>query len=278
MKTTELPIRPYARLLTMLSEQLIKNERVALLELIKNAYDADANWVRVCFDSFNEDMSANNDSRIIVEDDGQGMNPAEIRESWMNPANPQKYIRKRKGNRTTSGKKRIVQGEKGIGRFALLKLGSYITVTTRTRDTDFESVLVHDFTEYDSEFTEEQSESKDIFLDEIRVLYSESSPPQTIQQTHGTKIEICKTKGVWSMKAVSRLVKDLSALTDPISKIAKHETADEFQIIIECNGKQLQIEDENEEILKRLKLPRFCGRFTIWDSGCVLEPPFVVYG
>ena len=42
MKSTELSIRPYARLLTMLGDQLIKNERIALLELIKNAYDADA--------------------------------------------------------------------------------------------------------------------------------------------------------------------------------------------------------------------------------------------
>ena len=37
-----LSIRPYARLLTMLGEQLLKNERVALVELIKNSYDADA--------------------------------------------------------------------------------------------------------------------------------------------------------------------------------------------------------------------------------------------
>ena len=90
MKTSELPIRPYARLLTMLSEQLIKNERIALLELIKNSYDADANLVRVTFDAFNDDMTARSDSRIIIEDDGHGMSPEVIRESWMNPANPQK--------------------------------------------------------------------------------------------------------------------------------------------------------------------------------------------
>jgi len=51
-----LTIRPYARLLTMLGEQLIKNERIALTELIKNAYDADAKWERVSFINFQDDF------------------------------------------------------------------------------------------------------------------------------------------------------------------------------------------------------------------------------
>ena len=42
-----LKIRPYARLLTMLGDQLIKNELIALVELIKNSYDADASWVKM---------------------------------------------------------------------------------------------------------------------------------------------------------------------------------------------------------------------------------------
>ena len=49
MKSEALAIRPYARLLTMLGDQLIKNERIALVELIKNSYDADADRVQVRF-------------------------------------------------------------------------------------------------------------------------------------------------------------------------------------------------------------------------------------
>lgn len=252
MTTTELPIRPYARLLTMLSEQLIKNERIALLELIKNAYDADANLVRVTFDAFNEDRSIRSDSRIIIEDDGHGMSPDVIRESWMNPANPQKYIRKKKGNRRTLGGRRIVQGEKGIGRFALLKLGSHVTVTTRTDDYNFESVLLHDFTNYVSEFTEDQTEVQDIYLDEIRVLYSETSPPETIRQPHGTVIEIRNLKGSWSKRTIDGLIRDVLALTDPITRITNRETPDVFQIDVVFNGETLSIDDENTDDLKRL--------------------------
>ena len=49
MKPETLKLRPYARLLTMLGDQLIKNERIALVELIKNAYDADADRVELRF-------------------------------------------------------------------------------------------------------------------------------------------------------------------------------------------------------------------------------------
>ena len=52
MNKTSLPFKPYARLLTMLGDQLIRNERVALVEIIKNAYDADASWVKVTFAGF----------------------------------------------------------------------------------------------------------------------------------------------------------------------------------------------------------------------------------
>ena len=73
-----LKIRPYARLLTMLGEQLIKNEQIALAELIKNSYDADADWVKVSFENFDYDENKNEiytraDSKIIVEDNGSGM-------------------------------------------------------------------------------------------------------------------------------------------------------------------------------------------------------------
>jgi HSP90 family molecular chaperone len=124
-------VRPYARLLTMLGEQLIKNEKVALGELIKNSYDADANWVQVRLIGFAKDdkdddrLITTPDSMIEIEDDGEGMTFEVLRDAWMNPATPIKF--KQKGDETTrrtKGKKRIIQGEKGIGRFATYKLGS----------------------------------------------------------------------------------------------------------------------------------------------------------
>ena len=53
----ELKIRPYARLLTMLGEQLIKNEQIALIEILKNAYDADAENVSISFNNFGDSLN-----------------------------------------------------------------------------------------------------------------------------------------------------------------------------------------------------------------------------
>ncbi|MBR0188982.1 MAG: ATP-binding protein, partial [Clostridia bacterium] len=106
-------IEPYARLLTMLSEQLIKNEVVALTEIVKNAYDADSNWVRICFENFTRNYKAQKDSRIIIEDCGCGMTEEVLRHDFINPASANKKIKKERGETSPNG--RILQGEKGIG-------------------------------------------------------------------------------------------------------------------------------------------------------------------
>ena len=69
----QLHFKPYARLLTMLGDQLIKDEKTAIVELIRNSYDADASHVEVYFENFGEDWSVRNNSRIIITDDGCGL-------------------------------------------------------------------------------------------------------------------------------------------------------------------------------------------------------------
>ena len=108
-----LSIRPYARLLTMLGEQLLKNERVALVELIKNSYDADASRVDVMFEGFTEEMTKKPGARIVVRDDGCGMTLETVQRAWMNPATPTKFLAKKRGRRLTPERKRVVQGRKG---------------------------------------------------------------------------------------------------------------------------------------------------------------------
>ena len=252
MSLEKLSIRPYARLLTMLGDQLIKNERIALVELIKNAYDADADSVEVRLENFNEDMSVNDCSSIVIKDDGCGMSPERIKDSWMNPADPKKYIEKKKGKRKTPEKERVIQGEKGIGRFSVLKLGKSITITTRSEGSEFESVLKYDFTEFDDEFTLRKDEQKDIFLDEIEIDYSEVAPPKLITDSRGTVIEIRELKGRWNQNAIEKLCMDVSGLTDPVSRIIDRKATDNFRISVFCNEKPQPIEDKNAEYLKRL--------------------------
>lgn len=222
-KPESLKIRPFARLLTMLGEQLIKNERIALIELIKNSYDADASWVKVTFEGFEKDFAITADSKIIIEDDGDGMTSKLIKKHWLNPATPEKKIRKEIKETTLKG--RVIQGEKGIGRFAILKLGRKIEVVSRAKGENAEQVLNYDFSRFDDDFLTEKGEKKELFIDDLSVSLDINDPVEVIKEKkvnlsvgiinrkpHGTRITISDLKGSWSEDKVEKVFHDVARL------------------------------------------------------------------
>ena len=239
-----LSIRPYARLITMLGDQLIKNELIALVELIKNSYDADASWVKVSFIDFGDNYSLTPSSKIIIEDDGSGMSEEILKKHWLNPATPEKL--KRKATNPITDKGRILQGEKGIGRFAVFKLGKTIKIITRRQIKDesgrfadggepIESVLWYDFSKYDDNFLKEDGEEKTLFLDDLTVELSREVPGRIVEESitlgtttrkrepHGTIIEISNLKSEWTQRRIERVQNEIGKL-QPI--FAKEESAD----------------------------------------------------
>lgn len=225
----KLKIRPYARLLTMLGDQLIKNERIALMELVKNAYDADADWVKVSFEGFGENLRSRKGAKIVIEDNGEGMNAEVIKKAWMSPATPNKR-RERSEDRLTNHKKRVIQGEKGIGRFAMLKLGKRITVTTRPPESRHEYVIVFDFSDYDPEFTTYHGKARELFLDDLDAVLQTQTPrvftPRKVKiagtqreaGVSGTRIEIDSLKGSWSTAKLQNIEKDALKLQSIFSR------------------------------------------------------------
>lgn len=115
-------------MLLLLGDQLIRNAGIAVFELVKNAYDADANDVKV--DLLNVDDQDN--GRIVVSDDGIGMNWEIVTEVWLEPGTDYRESQKRAGAKTPKHN-RTPMGEKGIGRFAAHKLGRSIALVTRQR-------------------------------------------------------------------------------------------------------------------------------------------------
>lgn len=245
----QLKIRPYARLLTMLGDQLIKNELIALVELIKNSYDADASWVKVSFLNFTKDYSLTPTSKIIIEDDGCGMNADILRKHWLNPATPDKLKRKAENPKTQKG--RILQGEKGIGRFAIFKLGKKITITTRRQKQnldgifidqgeEIENVLTYDFSQYDNDFLSEAGEEKELFLEELTVDLVQRAPTSIVKKEvvlgatrkarkpYGTIIEITDLKTKWTVDRVNRIQQNIGKL----QPIFSEEDAADFSVWI----------------------------------------------
>lgn len=264
-----LKIRPYARLLTMLGEQLIKNEQIALAELIKNSYDADAEWVKVRFVDFGFDekkkeIFKTKDSKIIIEDNGCGMSMDVIEDSWMNPATPNKKTRENEEIKTTPKKHRIIQGEKGIGRFAILKLGRDIKITTRPEGQNTEYVIDYNLSQYDDDFLTKKEEGKDevieqkIYIDDISIPVSEQKPIVLVDRkvivnnsvfehrnNQGTVIEISNLKGGWSFDKIKKVNAESQKLESIFEKIfSEKKKEDLFEIGFECNSERLLYSDE----------------------------------
>ena len=264
-----LKIRPYARLLTMLGEQLIKNEQIALAELIKNSYDADAEWAKVRFVDFGFDekkkeIFKTKDSKIIIEDNGCGMSMDVIEDSWMNPATPNKKTRENEEIKTTPKKHRIIQGEKGIGRFAILKLGRDIKITTRPEGQNTEYVIDYNLSQYDDDFLTKKEEGKDevieqkIYIDDISIPVSEQKPIVLVDRkvlvnnsvfehrnNQGTVIEISNLKGEWSFDKIKKVNAESQKLESIFEKIfSEKKKEDLFEIGFECNSERLLYSDE----------------------------------
>jgi len=212
----ELKIRPYARLLSMLGDQLIKNETIALTELVKNAYDADATKCNVHFNGFDAESFCNiANASIVIEDNGNGMSYDVITKHFLNPATPIKKSGQGEAPRK-SLKGRIVQGEKGIGRFSMLKLGRVVTILSKQENDDTIHKVIFDFAKYDDEFLTdlEKPGNQEIFLDEIIIKYERANQIDFAQELfakkgHGTAITIQNLKGLWNSQKINDFEKGL---------------------------------------------------------------------
>lgn len=284
-QTKQLQIRPYARLLTMLGEQLIKNERIALIELIKNSYDADADWVKVTFQGFSNNYKIEPASKIIIEDNGHGMNQQIIENHWLNPATPEK--KRRKKTKDTTDKGRIIQGEKGIGRFAILKLGRRIDVISRAKEDRQEHFVSYDFSQYDDDFLTENGNEKDLYIDDLRVTLVNRTPERIINSdvifgsrkkkrlNHGTIIEISNLKGSWTEKKVESVYRDLTKLE---SIFTKREHVD-FEVSIYRDEEHQNYQEDYLEKLNILLNDRSVIKI---ENGCFnseqMEFHFIING
>jgi signal transduction histidine kinase len=252
----------------MLGDQLIKNERIALVEIIKNSYDADASWVKVTFEGFGEGFEVGNASKIIVEDDGDGMTQAVLENHWVKPATPIKKLGKGKQDTTPKGRK--IQGEKGIGRFAILKLGKTISITTRPKNEQREFILGLDLSHYDDEFLFEDGVATDLLLKDIPVSLEIVDSASIIRPTttslghrkirrsaHGTRIGITRLRGTWDKEKVEGVFGDLLRLQSIFDDKDNEESVErptglDFEVLIYKDSEYQNYSDQHRSRLQEL--------------------------
>lgn len=124
-----------SRLLEELGENLVTRNHVAVAELIKNAYDADATEVEIAFTNARQDEGGDR-SEIRIDDDGTGMTYNEIQENWMRIGTTDKVR-----NPRTEEYGRQKTGNKGIGRFSCRRLGYRLELTATAEDPESDQYM-----------------------------------------------------------------------------------------------------------------------------------------
>lgn len=206
-----LEFKPKARIIRTIGDQLISGPEAAIIELVKNAYDADASEVRVKF----VPAAGAHLSRLIVSDNGHGMQLRDIQEKWMEPATSNKKTVK------ISPGGRAFLGSKGIGRFAAAKLGRVMALNSSTIVNGKQEEII--IPELDWSIF-----SEDVYLSDISIDY-------LLQQTNnktGTEIEISQLLHEWNEEQIQALHIELRKLISPL-KIQRN--TDQFKIYLDLS-------------------------------------------
>jgi signal transduction histidine kinase len=255
--------KPRARLLLQLGDQLIKNESIALVELVKNSYDADANRVKV----YMENVDDPHKGLIIIEDDGYGMDAATVEDVWMEPGSDfktEKFIK-----RELSPKfKRLPIGEKGIGRFGVHKLGNQIEMTTRKKGAK-EVYVIIDWTVFNNYR----------YLEQVPVSIIEREQPKLFKgDKTGTSITISNLRKDWTRGVARNVKRTITAMVSPFesndSFIAEFDISDKpgwFDELLEWKDIQEYSFYHFKVTMSGNKIDEFKYSFNPWASMPKLE-------
>lgn len=248
-----------AHLIRVLGEQLIASEKVGILELIKNAYDAHATHCKVTIE--NSDFLPRDTSPdyqfsdyegpvIVIEDDGVGMDRSAIEKGWLRPASTLKTnIKERlKQERLSASERgalpqfegivaeikkanrgRIPLGEKGVGRFATHRLGRCLELSTKTAENEYEFVLSIDWDKFD------RYSDHGIDLSEIGVGLSRRPASRDYGPSDsGTRLIIFGGREGfrWDESKISDLSRSINQLRSPNPNPNAEQTAFEASLLV----------------------------------------------
>lgn len=231
----------------LLGRELITDRITALFELVKNSYDANAQNVLVEFEEINP-LTKN--SKITIQDDGIGMRFTDLKNKWMVIGTSSK----RREKLSPAPFNRKVSGKKGVGRFAVDKLGERLILKTKQKFDSNLLCLETDWTKY-SQLEESQlkldfEEEKQFFTEIDNNYWFEESE----LDYHGTTLEITSVSEIWTEGDVKRAYKELSKLVSPFAHLQNQYP---FKITIKSPYQELKnkvvepvlVDHATEEIL-----------------------------
>lgn len=241
-------LRPRARIIRTIGDQLISGPDAALIELVKNSFDADSPYVKI---KIVPRSAKTPEGLIVVQDRGHGMSHVDVVERWFEPATDEKQKRR------FSPGNRLMLGAKGIGRFAASRLGTKTQVhsVALLEGKQFEEVKVdvdwNDFT------SEKYLEDIDVPVEHHRFQNSKTKT--------GVELRIWDLRDTWTRKRIESLVRELRRLASP------NEAGDDFVIHLDISEfTQQNVGFDGVEVLQKLNID-----ITIEDNE-INDPTIIV--
>jgi signal transduction histidine kinase len=234
----------HASIIFQLGESLISDSVQALVELIKNTYDADSDYARVTIETSKKNEvegSRYPDARgyIRIEDNGTGMNLETIKTGWLTISNSQKREMKARSERTPKG--RTPLGDKGLGRMGAQRLGHNLEIFTKPENEDVE---------YHVAFSWKDFENKSR-LEEVPIHINKIIPSSRKKGTTLLISDIKEPNSLEGESAEREFQNRLSALISPYKEIK------DFTIYLNVDGKFLNLIELNENILNGSQIRYF---------------------
>lgn len=239
-------IRPAARLIHTIGSDLIGDSYAALVELVKNSYDADATNVDIVF-KYTE-IEKENALFISIRDNGHGMDFDTVINKWLVPATNDKLKRKISKNGT-----RTLQGRKGIGRFAASILGQEMTLSTVDENGEKSETVIDwrifktdDYLE-NIEILVDKNETNEPSGTEILIIAKDERYEEIILNEEGLEETIKKIDSklsYWNRDTLEQLINELRKLISPFEE----SIDDEFKINLSFENSPFPEIDENIKI------------------------------
>lgn len=223
-----------AAVVKQLGEELVSDELTAIMELVKNSYDADADWVKITINTKGAPDEKNlkiknTKGYIVIEDNGTGMDYTDIIDRWLFISISHKREMKRLGEVTKKG--RTPLGDKGLGRLSTQRLGDVLEMHTGKIDIDDEHRVAFDW----RDFTDDSS------LESVKTNYV---PGKKSLNKKGTKLIISdlRNPSIWTGQDGDKFRGQLSKLIFPFKEKRP------FSIYLNIDGQPNDLDAINDKL------------------------------
>jgi len=238
--TRKLHFSTHAELKNVIGQDLINDDNIAIIELVKNGIDAGARRVKLSFVEELVDGGPSTGPAILLEDDGSGMSAEDVQYKWLNIAYSEKKEQQVKG--------RVLAGNKGVGRFACDRLGTKLDMYTQRKGEALLHVEV-DWTAFEGKRKVDDS------IQKVDVLLREATPERMKERvghslrSKGTLLAITGLRQTWDRERLLSLKRTLQRFVNPIAAFDRGSV----EITIDAAGER--DEDVLSEVHDRVNGP-----------------------